>query len=138
MGQRGRKSTASLSVVRPLENGLPPAPKNYSEDHAALWSQMVASKPQDWWDASTLPLLDAYVKVCIEHQKISELVEGMHPISSDDEIATYDKLQRIQDRMASQMARMATKMRLSQQSKYGARGADSASRGGGKRPWDDS
>lgn len=137
MGQRGRKSAASLSVVRPLENGLPQPPESYNEDAAALWSQMVASKPQDWWDASTLPLLDAYVKTCIEHQRISQLVEGMHPIASDDEVVAYERLHKIQDRLASQMARMATKMRLSQQSKYGARGADTASKGGGKRPWDD-
>ena len=138
MGQRGRKSSASLSVVRPLENGLPQAPESYSDDAAALWSQMIASKPADWWDAGTYPLLDSYIRTCIEHQKISALVDGMHPISSDDEIEAYEKLHKIQDRLASQMARMATKMRLSQQSKYGARSAETGSRGGGKRPWDES
>jgi hypothetical protein len=118
-----------------LENGLPKPPEHYSDDAAALWAHITASKPMDWWDAGTLPLLDAYVKTCLEHRRISDLVER-HAIECDEDVASYEKLHKIQDRLASQLARLATKMRLSQQSKYGARGADSASQGGGKRPWE--
>jgi hypothetical protein len=138
MKQRGRKSASELSVVRPLSVELPEPPANYSDEQSATWSQILASKPADWWDAGTLPLLDAYVRAITEHGRITDLIERMHPLAGFDEFKEYDQMQRTQDRLQSQMARLATKMRLSQQSKYGARGADgAASRASSKgKPWD--
>lgn len=137
MKQRGRKASAELSVVRPLSTEMHEPPAGYSDEQAATWASILASKPDDWWDAGTLPLLDAYVRTIAEHAKISELLEKMHPLAGMDEFKDYDAMQRTQDRLASQMARLATKMRLSQQSKYGARGADGASsRASSKgKPW---
>ena len=138
MKQRGRKSSAELAVVRPLSTEMPDPPASYSDDQAATWCSILASKPADWWDAGTLPLLDAYVRAIAEHARISELLERMHPLEGMDEFKDYDAMQRTQDRLASQMARLATKMRLSQQSKYGARGADgAAARASSKgKPWE--
>lgn len=127
MKQRGRKASAELAVVRPLSVDLPEPPANYSDDQCSTWNQILASKPDDWWDAGTLPLLDAYVRTISEHAKITELIDRMHPLSDFGEFKEYNEMQKTQDRMQSQMARLATKMRLSQQSKYGARGADGAS-----------
>src|SRR6056297_2152641 len=136
MKQRGRKSGAEMAVVSPLSNGLAKPPAHHNDDQAQHWSQIIASKPADWWDAGTFPLLDAYVRTIVEYQRISELADACHPIESGDDFKNYEALHKVQDRLASQLARLATKMRLSQQSNYGARGADGASdKGNGKRPW---
>jgi len=136
MKQRGRKSSAEVAIVRPLSDGLAKPPEHYTDEQAQHWSQIIASKPADWWDAGTLPLLDAYIRTIVEYRRVSELVDGCWPMESPDDAKTYEQLHKMQDRLASQMARLATKMRLAQQSKYGARGADGASqKGGGKRPW---
>lgn len=137
MKQRGRKSSAELAVVRPLQTELQPPPDSFDDDQAQLWCEIVASKDADWWDAGTYPLLEAYVRTVVEHRRVSRLVEGCHPVADPMAFDQYDKILRAQDRLSSQLARLATKMRLSQQSKYGARGADGASNPAGKSgtPW---
>lgn len=138
MKQRGRKSAAALSVVRPLATELPAPPEHFDDELAATWAEIVATKDADWWDAGTYPLLEAYVRTTVEYRKVSKLVDGCHPIADPISFDQYDKIQKTQDRLASQLCRLATKMRLSQQSKYGARGADTASNPpGGKSgvPW---
>lgn len=137
MKQRGRKSTAELSVVRPLSTELPAPPDQFDDDQAQAWAEIVATKDPDWWDAGTFPLLEAYVKTIVEYRKVSKLVEGCHPVADATAFDQYDKIQKTQDRLASQLCRLATKMRLSQQSKYGARGAEGASNPSGNSgtPW---
>lgn len=125
-----------MAVVRPLTDKLPAQPEGYSDEQAQHWRAIVASKPLDWWDSGSLPLLDAYCRAIVEHHKISELLEACHPIKNDEDFKRYDALSRAQDRYAKQIASLSVKMRLSQSAKYGARQADTAARKAGKgRPW---
>ena len=138
MGDRGRKSNASLAVVSPDGTELPRPPAHYSSEAAHFWSRLVSEKPADWWDSATLPMLDEFVTVTLEIQQIAELVKGMHPLESDDEVAAYERMQKVYDRLSSQRKRVASMLRLSNQSRYNAQSSATASKGGGKRPWDES
>lgn len=136
MKQRGRKSAAGMAVVRNLPDGLAPPPENFSDEQAEHWRAIVAGKPQEWFDSGNLPLLDAYCRAVVEHRQISDMVEACHPIADDEDFKRYNSLSIVQDRLSKQIASLATKMRLTQSAKYGARGADTASRKAGKgRPW---
>lgn len=137
MGDRGKRSSASLSVVSPNGSELPRPPAHYKTDQANLWSRLVAEKPADWWDSATLPMLDEFVTVTFEIQRIAALVTAMHPIKSDDEMLAYERMQKIYDRLSAQRKRTASMLRLSNQSRYNAQSSATASkRGGGSRPWE--
>jgi hypothetical protein len=58
-------------------------------------------------------------------------------MADDAGLQRFDLLMRMQDRQGKLLATLATKMRLSQQSKYGARNAETQARSTGSavRPW---
>lgn len=137
MDQRGRKSAAQLAVVRPLNTELPAPPDHFDDEQAQLWCEVVATKPADWWDAGTYPLLETYVRTIVEYRKVSEMVEKCHPLKGPMDFEQYEKIQKMQDRLHKAILTNATKMRLSQQSKYGARQADTAAKSGSSgKPWE--
>jgi len=137
-----RKSAASLSVAPPVNIGaLPAPPGDLTEFQAALWHQIVATKPGDWWDASNLPLLRALVKHESAAMVIDQQMDEFEPewLKTDDGIARYKTLSAIRVLHTERVASLATKMRLTQQSRYGTRQAHTAAnRTNGKqsRPWE--
>ena len=138
MDQRGKKSLASLSVVPvPMDRMLPP-PADLTPAQAELWSAVVATKPSDWFQADSLPLLTQYCKAVDGHRIVSAQVDEFDPewLKTDEGLRRYERLLAMQDRQAKLSCSLATKMRLTQQSRYGARGADRAdARANGSRPW---
>ena len=115
-------------------------PMHFTAEAADLWRAIVATKPADWWKDDTTPLLEAYCRAILEYRQVSVMVDGMPPrkLKSDEGFKRWKELLSIQDDLANRMASLATKMRLSQQSKYGARAAESADRksGRGRLPWE--
>ena len=63
MGTRGKTSTAGIIVksVPTLRERLP-APSELTSDQAATWRAVVSSRPVDWFDAGSAPLLAAYCR----------------------------------------------------------------------------
>src|SRR5688572_13115691 len=118
MSQRGRKSSAELAVVAETDFRAPKPPKTYTEEHAQHWRAIVASKPADWWDSGTLPLLDVYVREIVEYRRVTDMIESGHPIHSEDKVALYDKLDKVKDRISKRMAKAAGQLRLTNQSRY--------------------
>ena len=76
----------------------------------------------------TLPLLEAYVEAAASHRTVSELLNAYSSemLRDDATLRMYDKASQIQTRTAGTLAQMAIKMRLSQSSRYGSRGASGA------------
>ena len=139
MKQRGRKSAASLSVVASESIfKRPEPPKKLSDAEGEIWKAVVATKPADWFSNDNLPLLADYCRHIIRQDKLSEMINSHSVYASDPEaIKVYDKLLRLSDMETKAIAMLATKMRLAQQSKYGARAAETASRRVvAKKPWE--
>lgn len=133
MQQRGRKSAEGLSVVRvaPSERVQPPDRLGASE--AAIWREIVASKPADWFGADSIPLLEHYCSMVVESQRVAAQLRLVSPECLDD----YQRLITLQTKIGGLLASLATKMRLTQQSRYGARAAATASdRTAAKKPWE--
>lgn len=128
-----RKSVAALSVVRASPAELPPAPDDLSDAEVCLWRDIVESKPADWFGPDSLPILKEYVRAVsacdLLAAKLSAALDGL-----DAGLVKF--LLDMRDKEARRAASLATKLRLTQQSRYGARSADRADqRAGGKRPW---
>lgn len=138
MDQRGKKSVAALaSVPVTFERMLPP-PADLTAAQAALWASVVATKPSDWFQADSLPLLTQYCRAVDGHRIVSAEVDAFNPewLKTDEGLRRYERLLAMQDRQAKLTSSLATKMRLTQQSRYAARGADRAdARAKGDRPW---
>ena len=140
MLQRGRKATAALAVV-PLAVGLlPEPPSTLTPKQAELWRGIVATKPAGWWDAGSLPSLIAYVKAIEAHAVTSAQLDGFDPewLATEDGLDRFDRLTKLFERLSRLIASLATKMRLTQQSRYDKQGAGVAGRsvGTGTRPWE--
>lgn len=141
MNQRGQKSAAAVRLVPAVQRvNRPEAPPELTQDQAAIWVAVTNSKPADWFGPETLPLLAAYCRGCVEHQRVSALIDSFNTecltLEDASDLKRYETLIRLQDRLSQQMARLGTKMRLTQQSQYGARGAARESAKAGKaRPW---
>lgn len=133
MQQRGRRSAESLSVVRvaPQERVAPP--DRLTDEQSAIWREIVSSKPADWFGADNLALLEQYCVVQSESRRVAAKLREVGPECLDD----YDRLISLQVKIGGQLASLATKMRLTQQSRYGARAAATASdRTATKKPWE--
>lgn len=138
MQQRGRKSISSLEVITPLPTRMLEPPSDLNAEEASVWARTAATKPLDWWDAGSAPLLAQFSRAKVQSDKIAALMNASMAILSTDpeELGRYDKLQKVQNRLSSELANLATKMRLTQQSRYNAKSGDTASRrASGARPW---
>jgi hypothetical protein len=138
-----RRSAASLSISRPPSVGeRPEPPAGLTAPEAELWRKVVDGKPADWWGEDNLPLLAEYCRaVCTCEVLAGRLAEATGREGTPD--AELGRLLNWRHREAERAARLATKLRLTQQSRYGARSAArqagraaGGSAGGGKRPWE--
>lgn len=129
-----RKSAAALTIVRaPSEGGLTPAPDDLSDTERVLWVEIVESKPSDWFGPDSEPILKEYVRAAAACDllagKVSKALEG-------DDAGVVKFMLDLRDKEARRAASLATKLRLTQQSRYGPRGAARAdAKAPGKRPW---
>lgn len=133
MLQRGRKSSESLSVVRVAPHERVPPPDRLGDDESAIWREIVSSKPADWFGPDNLPLFEHYCSMAAESRRVARKLREVSPECLED----YDRLINLQTKIGGQLASLATKMRLTQQSRYGARAAATASdRATPKKPWE--
>lgn len=137
MGNRGRKSAASLEVALPTTLDAVPRqkpPHDLTDEETELWVAVVNSESADWFTPSTAPLLAQYCRHSIHARRIAELLERA---TSDPELALrdYSRLLKMQERESRSMAMLATKMRLSQQSTTNHRGNKKPS--ASRKPWED-
>jgi hypothetical protein len=129
-----RKSISDLTLVRAKAPGTPlPAPGDLEPAEAALWRDIVASKPADWFGGDCAPLLKEYVRsarMCdLLAPRISAAIGTVDPRG-------LKRLLDLRHQESTRAAMLATKLRLTQQSRYSARAAASADRrAAGARPW---
>ena len=135
-----RRSAASLSVLLPeLEPvPIPVAPPSLTAQQATLWRTILVSKPSDWWDQSSLPLLANLVRHLTTYDQICEQLER-YDMGDVEKVDIVNKLLAMRDREGKAVASLSTKMRLTQQSKYEPQRAQHIAMRGGRvpKPWDD-
>ncbi len=136
MGKRGRRSTASLSIVPLgdlLARGRPKAPKELTPEQAVEWEAIVHRLPADWFPRESHGLLVEYCRHVIRARKIARLIERLER-HRDVDIDEYSKFCKMGERESKSIALLATKMRISQHSTYSARKKKGTT---ASRPWED-
>ena len=141
MGARGRKSSEELSTIS--AGGLelhrrPDPPKHLGEDAVKVWRAVVNSLPADWFSPGTQPLLEAFCGLTISQRCTLKALRRIEDEDSDFQRESWEKLQRQLGEVSGRIATLATRMRLTPQSRYGARSADTAARSVGdvEKPWE--
>ena len=138
MKQAGRKSAASLSVVQAQPISFLQPPSDLTVEEATVWARVVATKPGDWFDAGSVPMLAQYCRAVVQSELVSGLVEstGKAMLTDPDELNRYKELRKIQSGLSSEILALGRSMRLTQQSRYHAKNSDTASRkANGSKPW---
>jgi hypothetical protein len=135
-----KKSTAGLSIVPPgIATPLSP-PESLTARQKELWDAIVLSKPASWFDQSNAPLLAGYVKSIASHQFLASKSDAIEAtlIDGDGDLKTLNRIHAMIERQARLIQTFATKLRLTQQSRYtAASAAVAAGKASGARPWDE-
>jgi len=140
MKQRGRKSANAAAVAAARWDSRPVAPDDLSDEEKVLWTDIVATKSADWFDAGSLPLLRELVKLDTDVRLLGSKVESFEPewLNDKEGLARYEKLISMRDRVQNRMVNIATKLRLTQQARFQPVTAATRSRGRpAAKPWED-
>lgn len=138
MKQRGRQSAVSLATVTALPLRLLAPPADLSAEECEVWGRVAATKPGDWFDAGSIPLFAQFCRATVQAEMVGGLVRtvGTAMLTDPDELGRYKDLRKIQAALSGELTSLATKMRLTQQARYGTRAADTAAgKATGKKPW---
>lgn len=116
-----------MTTLRRLE-----VPDDLSEAEGSIWRDVVDSKPADWFQPDSAPLLKEYCRAVVMCDllagKVAEaLAEGKEPTQV---------LMKMRDMESKRMLMLGTKMRLTQQSRYTPMASATANKkAGAARPW---
>lgn len=135
MEGRGKKSAASLSVasVSALPSRIEP-PSDLTDAQAEVWRAVVSTKPTEWFDADTAPLLAEYSRATVMCNLLAVQIEAA---IAGGEAGELKMLLDMRDKESKRLVSIGTKLRLTQQSRYTPKSADTANRrnGGGGKVW---
>jgi hypothetical protein len=140
--KRGRKSEASSAVALAPQMDLqiharPEAPYELTEQEANVWRGIVDRLPADWFHAENYPLLVQYCRHTVNSHRIAQLIEQIVTEAGVKgnvfAVKEYTDLLLAQSRETASIARLATKMRICQQSTIARVNADKGV--GFKRDW---
>lgn len=120
MKQRGRKSDASLSVVKMGDHARISAPDDLNDEEKTRFNQIVGSKSADFFDAGTEPLLVEYVRLITQVNLVSLQVSDFDEawFSTDEGVRRYKNLTDIRDKAQGRMNALARSLRLTNQSRF--------------------
>lgn len=134
----GRTSAAALSVVAGSIDGRPKAPSDLTAFQADVWDRTVAGESADQFRTAALQqLLKEYCRHVETADRLTKQVDRATDVGSNMEIDDLDKLLRMRDRETKALADKATKLRLTNQSRYTPGAAGTAAKKGSteRKPW---
>jgi hypothetical protein len=116
-----RKSVAALSVVpAPHGHKRPEPPDELTAEEAVEWSVVVNRLPADWFPDESHQLLVQYCRHVVRARDIAGLLRrfDLEWTETLEGLQRYDKLTAMGEREGRAISSLATRMRLSQQSRY--------------------
>lgn len=139
MGQRGRKSSASLSVVAGTSiDGRAKAPDDLTEFQRKVWDRTVGNEAAETFGTAALQqLLKDYCRhVESDYRLTVQIDRHLENDCSNLALEDLDRLMKMRERETRAIADKATKLRLTNQSRYtpGAAGT-AAKKSTERKPW---
>lgn len=133
-----RKSAAALSVVVASIDGRPRAPEDLTEFQRDVWERTVANEAADVFRTAALQqLLKDYCRHVEAGHRLTLIIDRhLASEAMNVELDDLDRLTRMRDRETKAAADKATKLRLTNQSRYTPQAAATASKQASERkPW---
>lgn len=141
MGARGRKSAAGLSVVTGNFGGRPEPSPELNAEQAAIWRETVSSEAADFFSTAALrSMLSDYCRHRASAAVVSEIIDTFKPewLKASEGARRYYGLLKMRESETRAAASLATKLRLTNQSRYTPQAAATASKHAAKgfKPWE--
>jgi hypothetical protein len=132
MAQRGRVSADARLTIVPFVAQLPDPPAGLSDSEAVIFSETAAAMPSGWFRADSMPLLVEYSRAVDACNKLA----GMRD-APDMSLRDLAVLLAAHEKQARLVVTLATKMRLTQQSRIlpDQAGRDVANKPVAAPPW---
>lgn len=129
-----------MSVVVGSIDGRPSPPEDLNKAQTEIWERTVANEGADVFKTAALQqLLKEYCRHVISAMKLATMIEAMERQTqmSPDDLCDYDKLLKMRDRETKAIGDKATKLRLTNQSRYTPQAAGTAAKKAGSdlKPW---
>jgi len=121
-------SIATVSIPKRME------PYSYlTASQKRIWKDVVDTKPPEWFEADSAPLLAAYAVAIDLHESLTKVLNGFDVTDPE-----FGRLSKLKNEQAALAANLAVKMRLTQQSRYTPQAAATANKktASGKKPWE--
>ena len=120
-----------VSLTPPSVHLEPPA--GLTEDQADVWRSVVGARSADFFGEDAAPLLEEYCRVVVMCRLLAVQIEaGIAGGEADELKALLD----MRDKESRRMASLATKLRITNQSRYTPQSAGTAAkRGAGGKVW---
>jgi hypothetical protein len=140
MAARGRQSAAAAATKAEPLTGRPPPPSHLTEAQSTEWVAIVDRMPADWFTRETHALLTQYVRHVENAAKLAKAVDlyDVALLVTEAGAKTFDKLAKMAEREGRAMSSLATRMRLTHQTRYKAETAATATKNAGTaaKPWE--
>jgi hypothetical protein len=102
-------SEARSAAAWRVGDALPPAPRYMDKDARQIWAEVVASRPSDYFDAATKPMLETFCTASSSLRAISAKMVGL-----DVRDPEFGRLVRLSAVLTTVQSTMAVRLRLCQ------------------------
>lgn len=136
-----QSAEAKITVLQGGLSRRPDAPDDLTEAQASIWTATVESEGPEFFNTAALrELLKDYCRHKVTAAALTEQVEKYDATSvmAPDVAQTFDRVTKMRDRETKAAADLATKLRLTNQSRYTPKAAATAAKNAtvSKKPWD--
>ncbi|MBS7737929.1 MULTISPECIES: hypothetical protein [unclassified Chelatococcus] len=128
-----------MPAMLPGQRPRPPA--GLTAKQKREWGAVVNRLPADWFTRETHALLVQYVRHVERADILAKAIDKFPPadLETEDGVERYDKLTKMAEREGRALSSLATRMRLTQQSRYNAKNANTGAEKAGTastKPWE--
>ena len=108
-------------------------PEGLTDEQARVWRETVGARSADYFGEDSVPMLEEYCRVVCMCRLLAVQVEAT---IAGGEVGELKALLDMRDKESRRLASLATKLRLTNQSRYTPKAAATAAkRGGGGKVW---
>lgn len=117
--KRGRPSPGDLMtrVVALVPRARPEPPAELTDEQRQVWQDTLSMLPPEWVQREALPVLAAFVRHVTAARRIATLIDTFDEVGPD-RVRDYDRLLRAQALESATITSIATRLRLTPQSRY--------------------
>ena len=141
MKQRGRKGIEALTVIGAagiVATRRPDPPADLTAEQADAWREIVNAHPADWFTAGSRPVLAQMCRHITAARRVAGWLARLEADADDFDGDLWLRLLARQEAEGKAVAALATRLRLTPQSRYGPRAAHTAASRSpeGPKPWE--